>query len=238
MELLATRRIADFQPLRVDPARPARTRQLTGDVFIVASQSSVRGRLRGLLAETSVTCRELPSRSAARQVARDYPSACLLIYLNEVTADVLSWLQSLAAWSSIVLVAPQPAPDLMLALGRVGVFSFVPEPEEREALHRAVAAALADSAAKLPQRMQQANAWRCLDQLTKREREVAARMLEGLPTKQIAFCYAISPKTVEVHRRKIRRKTGAENIAQLVKILGPVQFELERTIRPTNERPS
>jgi PAS domain S-box-containing protein len=52
--------------------------------------------------------------------------------------------------------------------------------------------------------------------LTKRERQVAKMMAEGLTTKQIAQRLEISPRTVEVHRARLLKKMGARNSLDLV----------------------
>lgn len=56
--------------------------------------------------------------------------------------------------------------------------------------------------------------------LSEREREVARMVADGNRSKDIAKTLAISPRTVEVHRKNILKKLGAKNTAQLVGILG------------------
>jgi PAS domain S-box-containing protein len=52
--------------------------------------------------------------------------------------------------------------------------------------------------------------------LTAREREVAAYMLEGLTSKQIGKVLAISHRTVEIYRARLMRKYQASTTADLV----------------------
>jgi PAS domain S-box-containing protein len=52
--------------------------------------------------------------------------------------------------------------------------------------------------------------------LTPREREVAALLVEGLTSKLIGRRLAISPRTVDVHRARLMRKTGAATTPELV----------------------
>ncbi|MDH6677792.1 RNA polymerase sigma factor (sigma-70 family) [Rhodococcus sp. LBL1] len=56
-----------------------------------------------------------------------------------------------------------------------------------------------------------------IDALTVREREILSLVLDGLPSKNIAKALGISVKTVDVHRTRIKEKTGAESIAVLVR---------------------
>jgi PAS domain S-box-containing protein len=52
--------------------------------------------------------------------------------------------------------------------------------------------------------------------LTAREREVAARLLEGLTSKEIGKALAISHRTVEIYRARLMRKYKAGTTAELV----------------------
>ena len=53
-------------------------------------------------------------------------------------------------------------------------------------------------------------------ELTGREREVAARLLEGLTSKEICKALEISHRTVEIYRARLMRKYGASTAADLV----------------------
>jgi DNA-binding CsgD family transcriptional regulator len=52
--------------------------------------------------------------------------------------------------------------------------------------------------------------------LTAREREVAARLLEGLTSKEIGKALNISHRTVEIYRARLMRKYKAANTGELV----------------------
>lgn len=56
-----------------------------------------------------------------------------------------------------------------------------------------------------------------LDLLTPRQREVLQLVAEGNTTREIAGKLAVSPKTVETHRRDIRERLEIEDLAGLVK---------------------
>ena len=58
-------------------------------------------------------------------------------------------------------------------------------------------------------------------ELTVREREIAALLVEGNTSKQIARVIGLSPRTVEMHRAKLMRKFGAATSSELVhRLLG------------------
>jgi PAS domain S-box-containing protein len=53
-------------------------------------------------------------------------------------------------------------------------------------------------------------------ELTPREREIAALLIEGLTSKGIGRRLGISPRTVDVYRARLMRKTGAATTPDLV----------------------
>ncbi len=53
-------------------------------------------------------------------------------------------------------------------------------------------------------------------QLTPREREVAALLIQGLTSKGVGKVLGISPRTVDVYRSRLMRKTGAATTTELV----------------------
>jgi PAS domain S-box-containing protein len=58
-------------------------------------------------------------------------------------------------------------------------------------------------------------------ELTPREREIAALLVEGKTSKLIARQIGLSPRTVEMHRAKLMRKFGAATSSELVhRLLG------------------
>jgi PAS domain S-box-containing protein len=53
-------------------------------------------------------------------------------------------------------------------------------------------------------------------ELTTREREIAALLIEGLTSKRIGLKLGISPRTVDVYRARLMRKYGASTTPELV----------------------
>ena len=56
-------------------------------------------------------------------------------------------------------------------------------------------------------------------ELTAREREVAAHLMDGLTSKEIGKALGISHRTVEIYRARLMRKYGASNTGDLVQRL-------------------
>ena len=56
-------------------------------------------------------------------------------------------------------------------------------------------------------------------ELTLREREIATLMVQGLTNKEIAIRLGNSPRTIEAHRSRMLRKTGARGTGELIAFL-------------------
>lgn len=54
--------------------------------------------------------------------------------------------------------------------------------------------------------------------LTKRQQEILAMVVAGLPSKRIALILGISRRTVENHRASIMTKTGASSLPELTQL--------------------
>ena len=117
----------------------------------------------------------------------------------------------------IMITAYGDVPTAVLAM-KAGAFHFVQKPFDAEALLAAVEEALsrADEARDVLRELGESKAR--LAQLTQREREVLALLLEGLPTKLIAHQLQISPRTAEHHRAAVLQKMQARNISHLVRM--------------------
>ncbi len=56
-------------------------------------------------------------------------------------------------------------------------------------------------------------------QLTARERDIAAQLVEGKTSKQIGKSLSISPRTVDIYRARLMKKYGAHTAVDLVQRL-------------------
>ncbi len=64
--------------------------------------------------------------------------------------------------------------------------------------------------------------------LTRRETEVMEQIVQGAANKEVAARLGLSPKTVEVHRANVMRKTQANSLAELVRMHVAMASESDR----------
>ena len=101
---------------------------------------------------------------------------------------------------------------------KAGVRDFIEKPFDDEHLISCLRDALqAAHASDAPDLAQQRARERLAD-LSARERDVLAGVVDGKMNKQIAFDLDISPRTVEIYRANLMTKTGARNVAELMRI--------------------
>ena len=108
--------------------------------------------------------------------------------------------------------------DLPMALSafRKGACDFFQKPVSGKALVQAIEKAERESQAAFEQQSLQHK----FDQLTEREQQVLAHVIQGMTNKQISEAMFLSLRTIEVHRAKIMKKLEVNNMAELVQHLG------------------
>lgn len=129
----------------------------------------------------------------------------------------------------VVMVSSSLSPgNLMLAL-EAGVHGYVVAGSGHQAVVKAVRAApagaiflsteAADSlVAGYVQRSHKADQSGQLKRLSRREREVLLRLVDGESSTSIARDLGLSPKTVDTYRRRLMQKLGVNNMPALVKL--------------------
>ena len=128
----------------------------------------------------------------------------------------LDLLRQLPAGLAVVMLSVHDSPALIeqaLQTGAKGFLSKRCSPDELIAAVRTVAAGgcylTPDIAMKLAAGRR--------DPLTKREREVAEKLAQGMAVKEIAAELGLSPKTVHVHRANLLEKLGVSNDVELAR---------------------
>jgi two-component system response regulator TtrR len=108
--------------------------------------------------------------------------------------------------------------DLPMALSafRKGACDFFQKPVSGKALVQAIEKAQRESQAAFEQQ----NLQHKFAQLTEREHQVLAHVIQGMTNKQISETMFLSLRTIEVHRAKIMKKLEVNNMAELAQHLG------------------
>jgi len=186
-------------------------------VCIVDDDADVRDSLAMLLQRSGYQTLSFDSARAFLQAGLKGSKHCVLADIRMPEMDGLAL--------QLELKRTQPEVPVLIMTGhgdipmavqamKAGAIDFLEKPFEKPALlaalERAFAVQSRDAADKFSEHKRQ--------ELTERERAVFNLLVEGLQNKVIAHKLGISARTVEVHRRRVMEKTGARNLAELVKM--------------------
>jgi len=101
---------------------------------------------------------------------------------------------------------------------RSGAIDFIQKPIDDTVLIAAVQQALGKSHLAQEDAKVRAELEKRLKTLTPRERDVMDLVVTGAPNKTVASELGISPRTVEIYRRKVMEKMRAETLPDLVRL--------------------
>ncbi len=148
-------------------------------------------------------------------------AACAIIDLRMPGMDGLTLLEQLkasgAAYPMIVATGHGDVPLAVRAM-KIGAADFIEKPYSNDAMLATIRDAIRRGAPAQKPAAQSAAAIQLLSTLTQREREVLQGLVAGEPNKIIAYKLGISPRTVEIHRANLIKKTGADSLSHLIRL--------------------
>ncbi|WAP53887.1 response regulator [Streptomyces luomodiensis] len=158
------------------------------------------------------------ARDFLRAYDRDQPACLVLdVRMPELSGfDVQQLLNETGAPLPVVFVSAHGDIRMSVRALKNGAVDFLEKPYDPQHMLDVVQAARRTARERFERAAGQRALRTSLNRLTAREREVLALSVDGAPNKRIATRLGISAKTVDVHRARIREKTGAESIATLV----------------------
>jgi two-component system response regulator FixJ len=119
----------------------------------------------------------------------------------------------------LVLITGFATIDAAVSAIKAGAFDFLEKPVSERRLVASIGAAVAQAQRQRAERRQRGEVEARFGKLSPREREVLELAARGLTSREIAAELGISPRTVEVHRASVMHKTGAANVADLVRFV-------------------
>lgn len=188
-------------------------------VFVVDDDEEVRDSLTVLLQSVGLRVRGYAS---AQGFLDDYDpgrSGCLVLDIRMPGmsgTELQERLGDRRATLPIIMVTGHGDVSLAVKSMKAGALDFLQKPfNEQELLDLVHHALAADEERRSASNRRQAVIDR-LASLTPREREVMELIVDGKANKNIAAALGLSQRTVEIHRARVMKKTGAESLAELV----------------------
>ncbi len=193
---------------------------ITPTVFIVDDDVSVRESLELLVAYTG---RRVETFGSAQEfLARPRPegASCLVLDVSLPDLNGLDLQKRVADRNDMPIIFITGHGDIPMSVRamKAGAVEFLTKPLRDDVLLSAIRDAIDRSRTALEREAEMQPLRDCYASLSRREREVMARVAAGRLNKHVAAELGISEITVKAHRGRVMRKMHADSVADLVKM--------------------
>lgn len=189
-------------------------------VFVVDDEAAMRDSLRWLLQSVGLS---VETYATGEEFLKGYDPqrpGCLVLDVRMPGMSGLSLQEALLARNIhlpvIIITGYAEVPTAVRAL-KTGAIDFIEKPFSDDVLLERVRQAIEQDRHVREEQAKCAEVEARFAQLTPRERQVMALVINGKANKIIAAELGLSPKTVEVHRANVMSKMGADSVADLVR---------------------
>jgi two-component system response regulator FixJ len=190
-------------------------------IFLVDDDPAFRASVHWLLEAEGMTVEAFPSAEDFLARFDDTNPGCLLLDVRMAGMSGLDLQEQLRARQAnlpVIIVTAHGDVPLAVRAMKAGAVDFIEKPFERKVLLDSIRLALEREDQSRARAARRADARARLAQLTERERQVLALVVEGSLSKQVAARLGISTRTVETHRANIMRKVGVASLPNLVRL--------------------
>ena len=188
-------------------------------VFIIDDDVAVRDSIQELVESVDLHAETHDSAQAFLDAFRPDRPGCLVLDVRMAGMGGLALQEKLAELGAgipvIIITGHGDVPMAVRAL-QAGAVDFIQKPYRDQLLLDSINKALATDAAARRSSAGTDDLNRHLAALTQREREVLDKLLEGGTSKHIARDLAISPRTVEAHRKAVLQKMEVGSVKELI----------------------
>ncbi len=192
------------------------SREAPATIYVVEDDKDLRQVLTWILSCAGYESAACASAGQALELIVPYRPGCVLIDLHLPDMNGLELRKRLLAQGCrhpFIVVTGCRDVEMVVQSLKNGAVDYLQKPFDRQRLLECVRQAVEHDGSR--RQIQ-----RSIDVLTEREREILSVVADGSATKEIAHQFGISPRTVEVHRHNILKKTGAKSLTQLIRALG------------------
>lgn len=194
--------------------------QIEGHVHIVDDEPGVLDTIGAMLHAGGFTTSAYPTADALIERLDDLEPGCIIADVNMPGMSGLEMVRQLKARNTqlpVIVISGQADIPMAVEAMKAGAVDFLEKPLHSEPLHEAVRAALASGSAASASPDTERYV-KIVQSLTRRQREVLAGVIEGLPNKLIAYRLGLSIRTVEGYRAAIMERTRVRSLSELVRL--------------------
>lgn len=190
-------------------------------IFVVDDDHDARKAVAATIQSRGFPVREFSSGEEFLEQYDGTERGCLIVDVRMTGISGIELLQKLKATNrmlpAIVITAHSGVQTAVKAM-QAGAFTFLEKPTQSHELWQNIAAALQMEVAESARQDRLRTLRERFTTLTPDENGVLRKLLEGQPNKRIASDLDIGLRTVELRRSNIMKKTGANSLAELVRM--------------------
>jgi two-component system, LuxR family, response regulator FixJ len=190
-------------------------------VFVVDDDPAMRASLRWLIESVGLRVVTFATAQEFLQSFEIGTPGCMLLDVRMPGMSGLDLQAELAARRikiPILIITGYAEVPIAVRAMKAGAFDFIEKPFSDQTLLDRIRRAIAVDGESRKLAEECARALERVRQLTARERDVMDRVVLGKSNKVIAGELNLSPKTVEAHRKHVMEKTGADSLAELIRL--------------------
>lgn len=195
-------------------------------VFIVDDDDEVRDSLEDLIDSVGLKAESFASAQAFLDTYNSSINGCLLLDVRMPGMsgiELQEKLNSQNAFLPIIFITGYGDIPMAVKAMQQGAVDFIQKPFRDQDLLDRIHVALTQSSGKREIMQARHEIEKRRLELTRREREVMDKVVEGKANKVIAIELGVSQRTVEVHRAHVMEKMGAKSLADLVRMSDQLQ---------------
>ena len=190
-------------------------------VHVIDDDEALRDSIQMFLANEGLEVRTYASADEFLAVLDTAPAGCVVtdVRMPGMSGmDLLAEIARLGVALPVIVVTGHADVPLAVRAMKKGAVDLLEKPFQGDDLIDAVRRALEVGRDSRQNALGAQEAQARLATLTAREIEVLDRLVRGQPNKVIAYEMGISPRTVEVHRANVMKKTQAGSLSELVRM--------------------
>jgi FixJ family two-component response regulator len=189
-------------------------------VFIVDDEEEIRESLKMLIESVGLNVEMYDSAQAYLENFDPTRFGCLILDIRMKGMSGLTLQDTLnkkPLHPPIIMITGHGDVPMAVRAVKAGACDFLEKPFNEQRLLDSIHLAIEKDAKQRGKVLQRAEIQQCVDQLTKREREVMELIVAGVLNKNIAFELNISQSTVETHRARVMEKMHAKTLSDLMR---------------------
>lgn len=198
---------------------------MTKHIYLVDDDEGVRAALAALLTIMGWEVKTFSDGQTFLDTLAVTQPSCVLLDIRmpgKSGMTILEAIQSRDSTLPVIIMTGHGNVELCRRAFKGGALEFLTKPIDADVLIETVSMALEQHEQALAAQQQQASYQQRLNQLSAREREVAALIIQGETSKQIAHLLSLSPRTVEAHRANLFAKLEVSSLALLIHHYAPL----------------